>query len=136
MENTLQIEHGVINSYTPIKFNYSDEYAYSNLIKKLEKSDFVVSEQTTNEKGVHLDLKKKFLDINESIRITSINKNKETSDNEVIKKINEDITIKYTYPDNHSQIPELKNKDNIVLDFVHKSIVVGIPKSNIVFQSE
>lgn len=136
MENTLQIEHGVINSYTPIKFNYSDEAAYNNLIKKLEKSDFVVSKQTTNEKGVHLDLKKKFLDINESIMITSMNKNKKTSDNEEIKKNREDLTIKYTYPDNHNQIPELKNKDNIILDFVHKSIVVGIHKSNIVFQSE
>src|SRR5699024_7047543 len=119
MENTLQIEHGVINSYTPIKFNYSDETAYINLIKKLEKSDFVVSEQSTNEKGVQLDLKKKFLDINESISITSINKNKENSFKEEVKKINEDITIKYTYPDNHSQIPELNDKDSIVFDFVY-----------------
>jgi len=136
MENTLQIEHGVINSYTPIKFNYSDETAYINLIKKLEKSDFVVSEQSTNEKGVQLDLKKKFLDINESISITSINKNKENSFKEEVKKINEDITIKYTYPDNHSQIPELNDKDSIVFDFVYNFLELEIPRSNLVFQSE
>lgn len=136
MENTLQIEHGVINSYTPIKFNYSDESAYNNMIKKLEKSDFVVSKQTLNEKGVQLDLKKKFLDINESIIITSINKNKKTSEKEEFKKINEDITVKQIYPDYDSQIPELNDKDSIVFDFIYNFIEVGIPRSNLVFQSE
>lgn len=135
MEELLQIEHGVINTYVPIKFNYSDDEAYNTLIKKLENSDFAISEQIINNKDISLELKQKFLEINDSIVNTYINKHRETHNKEELKRIDKDTTIKFTYSDD-GHIPSLKNKDSIVLNFVDIFFEVGIPKINMGFQSK
>lgn len=115
----------MINTYVPLKFNYSDNTSFTKFIKDLEKSDFVISEQTIDGKRTDLNLKPILSEVNEAIINTTLKDEermtqfKNTFNNFSDEKLT-DLNVAYPVIEENS--PTIKNENSILLDFLDTNI--------------
>lgn len=123
----------------PIKFNYSNSEDYSEFITELEESDFVISEQTHDDKNKLLEIKPKLYKANDIVVNTTLNNKTSMSE---IKQGSldwsevEELGAKVTYPEVDKNAPILTRKDSVLLDFLELQLNPGLQRFTVTLASK
>lgn len=134
MDSILEIERGYVNTYVPLKFNYSDINEYSELIDKLGSCNFVISNQSQDEKGTRIELKPYFYEVCDRIVNTyAFKKNLGSYEKNHNIDSNDEYYLKVTNTFNYDNSLNINNIDSILFDFISHKIEVGYPKMSIYF---
>lgn len=137
MAYTLDVERGYINTYTPIKFDYTSIEEHKKLINKIQKNFYVISKHSKITDGNFIKLKKEFYDICDLVTSTyAVNRkpNDELPANQNKLDENPYFKINNVFDYDHSQT--LINKDSVLLNYVKPQVQIEFPTIKVILVNE